>query len=82
MVTIDHPHWVSYEYFVKNGLYLRWNPIWMNLADYNGKDWYDIEDMFMEWLTENTTSRFSFRNWQCVNFENRRDAMMFKLAFC
>lgn len=83
MMTLDDPRYVGYEQYVAEGHYLRFHvvfvaakPDWLPHAEY-----YDFSDMIVEWLRDNAKKRFSTKHWAYVCFEDRQDAMMFKLAF-
>ncbi|MNL44226.1 hypothetical protein D3C87_1667870 [compost metagenome] len=83
MMTVDDPKFVDYPQYHSEGLYLRWLPIRIDAKPTwaDGLEYYEFEDEMIEWLCENCRGRFSTKHWAFVCFEDRQDAMLFKLAF-
>lgn len=82
MFTLRDPRYVSYNDYVDRSLYLRWYVVSLLNSD-DRHSWYteDGESILQIWLLDNCKGRFSSRSWSHVCFENRHDAMLFKLAF-
>ena len=75
---------VSYENFVANKLYLRWHTVRVVGQDYwsTFEELQEFETDVLTWCYENTKSQWAARNpHQYVCFQDRQDAMLFKLAF-
>ncbi|MNR88488.1 hypothetical protein D3C71_1885620 [compost metagenome] len=75
---------VLYEEYLDKALYLRWTVIRVASQDY-WTTWEELsryEEDALLWCHTNAKGRYHSKNFNSyVSFENRQDAMLFKLAF-
>ena len=84
MTHIDHPKFVPHPRYVDEGLYLRFHVVKIpDTVHFDSSTYYAYHDTIIDWINENVKKRFSTRNLTTyLCFEDRKEAMMFKLAFC
>ena len=81
MTRMSHPRFVSYSEYADNALYTRFHIIPTGPID-DHVSWWDAEQEICEWLATVAKGRFSFRNpLTVICFEDRRDAMLFKMVY-